>query len=66
MPSKKTLTTKDLALLSDLLTYEQWAAKKSQMYSEALTDPAIQGLCKTLEETHTQNFNELFNYLKSH
>lgn len=65
MPSKVSLTQKDLGLLTDLLTYEQWAAKKCQMYGQSLTDPAIQGMCKTLEENHTKNFNELYNFLNA-
>jgi hypothetical protein len=57
------LTQKDLGLLSDLLTYEQWAVKKCRMYGQTLTDPALQGLCRSLEERHSKNFNELYNYL---
>lgn len=66
MAEKTSLTQKDLSLLSDLMTYEQWAAKKSQAYGKSLTDPVLQGICKTLEENHNKNFNELFNFLKSH
>ena len=29
-----TLTQKDLSLLSDLMTYEQWAAKKSMLCAD--------------------------------
>lgn len=63
MPKKVSLTQKDLSLLNDLLTYEQWAAKKSQMYSESLTDPALKQMCKTLEENHNKNFQALFSLL---
>lgn len=66
MAKKATMTEKDLSLLNDLLTYEQWACKKSQMYGKALTDPVLQGICRTLEENHTNNFNELYNFLKAH
>ena len=64
--AKTTLTQKDLSLLSDLMTYEQWAAKKSQAYSKSLTDPVLQGMCRTLEENHNKNFSELYNFLKAH
>ena len=62
---KVQLTTKDLSLLSDLLTYEQWAAKKSQMYGAQLQDPAMKSMCKKLEQNHNNNFNALFDFLNS-
>jgi len=65
MPAKAMLTQKDLSLITDLLSYEQWAAKKSQMYGQTLTDPQLQGLCKTLSDNHTRNFNELINFLNA-
>lgn len=63
--SKVTLSEKDLSVLSDLLTYEQWAAKKSQMYGSSLQDPESKGLCKMCEQNHTKNFDKLYNFLKS-
>jgi len=65
MPEKTMLTQKDLSLLTDLMTYEQWASKKSHMYGQSLSDPDLQGLCKTLEDNHTKNFNELYNFLNA-
>lgn len=65
MSGKVSLSQKDLGLLSDLMTYEQWAAKKSQKYGASLTDPDLQNICKTLEENHTKNFNELYNFLNA-
>ena len=59
------LTQKDLGVLSDLLTYEQWAGKKCCMYAQTLTDPALQGLCKSMEENHKRNYNDLYNFLNA-
>lgn len=64
MPKAK-LTQKELGLLSDLLTYEQWAKQKSKMYAGMLTEPALKELCKTLETNHNKCFNDLFNHLNS-
>lgn len=63
MPKKPTLSQKDLSLLSDLMSYEQLAATKSQMYSQSLTDPTLKEICKTLEQNHNKNFQDLFNLL---
>ncbi|MFA5449401.1 MAG: hypothetical protein WC292_03075 [Clostridia bacterium] len=64
MASKK-LTEKELGLISDLLTYEQWAMKKSGMYAGVLTEPALKDLCKSLETNHSKNFQNLYNYLNA-
>lgn len=63
--SKVTLSTKDLSMLSDLLTYEQLAAKKSEMYANMLHDPELKGLCRKLQEKHTANFDNLFDFLNN-
>lgn len=63
MANQITLSTKDLSLLSDLLTYEQLAATKSQLYSQSIKDPALKDLCKTLEQNHNNNFQALLNLL---
>ena len=65
MAAKAKMTQKDLSLISDLLSYEQWAMKKSAMYGGMLTEPALKDLCKTLETNHSKNFNDLFNYLNA-
>ncbi|MFW6312131.1 MAG: hypothetical protein ACOC1K_07850 [Nanoarchaeota archaeon] len=59
------LSSKDLSIISDLLTYEQWAAKKSQLFSQSIQDPEIQGFCKKLQETHKKHFDAVFNFLNS-
>lgn len=63
MANQIKLSTKDLTLLSDLLTYEQLAAKKSQMYAQSIKDPALKELFETLEQNHNNNFQALFNLL---
>jgi|AGTN01.3.fsa_nt_gi hypothetical protein len=60
------LSQKDLGLISDLLTYEQWAINKSRMYAGILTEPALKTLCKTLEANHSKNFTSLYDYLNAH
>lgn len=60
---KTALTQKELGILNDLLSYEQMAAKKSKMYGETLTDPALKKLCKTLEDNHNKNFQALLKLL---
>lgn len=65
MAGNITLSQKDLGAISDLLTYEQLAATKCKMYGKSLTDPELQSICKTLEENHTKNFNELYNFLNA-
>lgn len=63
--ANKQLTEKELGLISDILTYEQWATKKSGMYSAILTEPALKDLCKSLETNHSKNFTDLYNYLNA-
>ena len=56
-------TAKDLTVLSDILTYEQAAAKKSKMYSQNLTDPDLQELAKGLCERHQKRYRTLLEFL---
>ncbi len=63
MPKNISLTTKDLSLLNDLLSYEQMAAKKCEMDGSTLTDPTLRKICKTLEDNHNKNFQALYNLL---
>ena len=65
MSNNVSLSQKDLGVLSDLLTYEQLAAKKCKLYGESLKDPELAGMCRTLEENHTKNFNELYSFLNT-
>lgn len=57
------LSSKDLGLIGDLMNYEQLAAKKAKEYSESLTDCELVKLCKTLEQNHNKNFDELYKLL---
>jgi hypothetical protein len=65
MANDISLSQKDLSVISDLLSYEQLAMAKSKMYRKSLTDPELQNICKTLEENHQKNFNELYNFLNA-
>ena len=56
-------TAKDLTVLSDILTYEQAAAKKSKMYSQSLTDPELQALATGLYERHQKRYKTLLDFL---
>lgn len=56
-------TAKDLTLISDILTYEQAAAKKSKMYGKTLTDPELQALAMDLYEKHQKRYKTLLDFL---
>lgn len=64
-PAKSKLTQKELSLISDILTYEQWAMKKSQMYSGMFAETVLKDLSRNLETTHSKNYTDLFNYLNA-
>ena len=51
--AKVNLSTKDVSLMSDLLGYEQWAAKKCQLYAQTIDDPEIKVYAKRCSK-HTQ------------
>ena len=63
MPS---MTTKDLQMLEDQLTYESLAVKKCRQYQGMFTDPVLQNVSSNLATHHQQRFQSLLQYLNSH
>lgn len=57
------LTTKELTLLQDLLTYEMSACKKARLYSRILTDQNLAEQCSRLADNHQNRFNRLLELL---
>ena len=61
--SKNMLTTKEATLLSDLLIYEESAAKKARLYSRILTNAKRAEKANELADGHQKRFNALFELL---
>ena len=57
------LTTKEAALISDLLTYEESACKKARLYSRTLTDKNVAEQLGKIADNHQRRFNALFDML---
>lgn len=62
MPDK-TLTAKEVTMISDLLTYEESACKKARLYSRLLTEPALGEKFKKLADNHEKRFQALLELL---
>ncbi|MBE7087389.1 MAG: hypothetical protein E7369_03720 [Clostridiales bacterium] len=61
--NKNMLTTKEVGLISELLTLEESACKKARLYSRTITDPAISETFKKIADNHQKRFNTLFEML---
>lgn len=61
--SKNMLTTKEVPLLADLLTYEECAVKKARLYARISTNPKLAECFNHIAEGHLKRFNELFELL---
>ena len=59
------LTTKELTLLVDLLTYEENATKKARLYSRTMTDPTVSQNFSHLADNHQKRFCTLLNLLQT-
>lgn len=57
------LTTKEAALMSDLLAYEEAATKKARLYSRTLTNPKLAEKFGKLADNHEKRFNALYSML---
>lgn len=57
------LTTKELTLVSDLLTYEESACKKARLYQRTLTDQDLQIVLKRIGDNHEKRFKSLLEML---
>ena len=57
------LTTKEAALLSDLLVYEESACKKARLYARTLTNKKLADDLNKIADEHEKRFNALFELL---
>ena len=57
------LTTKEVTLVSDLLTVEENACKKARLYSRILTDETLANEMARIADNHQRRFNALYELL---
>ncbi len=57
------LTAKDLDVLCHILTAEEMAAKKAQIYANTLTDVALAGEMERIAQKHSERFSALYSVL---
>ena len=57
------MTSKELQLLSDILTTEGLICKKARAYSNTLTDVDLAGAIARIADEHEQRYNTLLNLL---
>lgn len=57
------LTSKELELISDALTYEGLICKKARAYSKTLTDVELSSCMTQIADEHEQRFNALLNLI---
>ena len=63
MQNKNMLTTKEVTLISDLLTMEESACKKARLYSRTLTDKNLAQSFEQIADNHQRRFNALLELL---
>ena len=63
MQSKNMLTTKEVTLISDLLTMEESACKKARMYSKTLANTKLASALDRVADNHQKRFNALLELL---
>lgn len=63
MHTKNMLTTKEVTLVSDLLTIEENACKKARLYARTLTDPSLAQEFDKIADNHERRFNALYALL---
>lgn len=61
--SKDMLTTKEVTLISDLLTMEESACKKARLFSRTLTDQQLAESFGKIADNHEKRFNALLDLL---
>ncbi len=57
------LTTKEVTLVSDLMTIEQTACKKARLYARILTDVNLAEKLNEIADNHEKRFNSLYGLL---
>lgn len=53
------LTTKELVLITDLISYEQLALKKARLYARTLTDKDLVEKISSIADNHERRFKTL-------
>ncbi len=57
------ITTKDLGALNELMTFENWMAKKLNEYSKQISDSELKKLFSDMAQIHVEHHSELLVYL---
>lgn len=59
------ISTKELNSIEQLLSWEQLAAKKCNLYAEMETHPAQKSVFTVTGNMHRRNYNRLIGYLNA-
>lgn len=59
------ITTKDLAYLTDAMSWELLAMKKCRQYASFCTDPELQQMIDGVGQMHQKHYNKLLQYVQS-
>ena len=65
-PMAAQITTKNLTVLSELMTIEELNYKKSLSYASQTDDPALKTKFNSIASNHKKRFDALLSYLNSH
>lgn len=57
------ITSKELELISDVLTYEGLICKKARAYSKTLTDVNLAQCVSKIADEHEQRYNALLSVI---
>mgnify|MGYP005777920455 CR=1 FL=1 len=57
------LTSKELTMISDALTFEGLICKKAMAYSNTLTDPDLAECMKTIADEHKCRYEKLLEMI---
>jgi len=57
------ITSKELELISDVLTAEGLICKKARAYSKTLTDPELAECMTKIADAHEQRYNALLSVI---
>jgi hypothetical protein len=57
------ITSKELTMISDALTFEGLICKKARIYSKTLTDPDLASCMEKIADEHEQRYNTLLGII---
>jgi len=60
---QNSLSSKDLGILEDQLSFEALANQKAATYAESFQDPQLKAFANTLAAHHKQRYETMYNYL---